>query len=72
MGARREAGENPKLSLDSFVRQITKQVAGLQSSRGCRSVEFQLDSAGGQVTLKAKPVDAEPAASGAGSKEKRS
>ena len=34
MDARREAGENPKLSLDSFVRQISKQVSGQQSSRG--------------------------------------
>lgn len=59
MEARRQkTGVVPKLTLDSFARQINQQAEALRSSTGCESVEFRLTAADSQVTIKARPASA--------------
>jgi hypothetical protein len=57
--ARRELdGAPPRLSLSSFINQLSKQVNSLRSSSGCRTVEFRIIK-GSSVSIKARPANEE-------------
>ena len=57
--ARRQiSGTAPRLTLDSFARQIGRQADALRASSGCDAVEFRLTAADSQVTIKARPASA--------------
>ncbi len=58
LAARRAEGETPKVSKDSFLRQIAKQAAGLRESHGVSEVEFRLEQKDGHTTLSARPLAA--------------
>ena len=59
-------GVAPKLSIESFVRQISRQVESLKASTGCSTVEFRLTNLESQVTIKARPAAGSGPSSGPG------
>jgi hypothetical protein len=54
--ARRQAGENAVVRFESFEKLIAKQAGRMRTDKGARAVDFRLETRGGKVSLKAKPV----------------
>ena len=50
------AGRQAKTDFDSFQKYLRKQVVELTRRTGCDQVRFRVSQAGGQPTLKAKPL----------------
>ena len=50
------AADGPKFDLDSFEKDLARQVASLREKTGCDQVQFRLAEEDGKVKLKARPV----------------
>lgn len=58
--ARRDRdGSAPRLSLNSFIDQMSRQIESLKDSSGCSAVEFRVTKGAPQVTIKARPTTEE-------------
>jgi len=53
-------GAPPRVTMDSFVNQISRQVDSLKASFGCHTVEFRITLGPSHVSIKARPADGQP------------
>lgn len=54
--ARKQAGEPANVKFDSFQKLIAQQASRILQDQGASAVAFRLETKGGKVSLKAKPV----------------
>jgi len=56
MEARRATGQEAAVQFESFEKLIAKQASRILAEKSATAVDFRLDTRGGKVSLKAKPV----------------
>jgi alkanesulfonate monooxygenase SsuD/methylene tetrahydromethanopterin reductase-like flavin-dependent oxidoreductase (luciferase family) len=54
--ARQQSGETAAVKFESFHKLIAQQTGRILSEKGAKAVDFRLETQGGKVSLKAKPV----------------
>jgi hypothetical protein len=54
--ARQKSGETAAVKFESFHKLIAQQTGRILSEKGAKAVDFRLETQGGKVSLKAKPV----------------
>jgi hypothetical protein len=54
--ARKQAGENAAVRFESFEKLIAQQAGRILTQQGAQAVDFRLETSGGKVSLKARPV----------------
>jgi hypothetical protein len=54
--ARQQVGENANVKFESFQKLIAQQAERILTEKGATAVDFRLETKGGKVSLKARPV----------------
>jgi hypothetical protein len=54
--ARQQVGESANVKFESFQKLIAQQAERILTEKGATAVDFRLETKGGKVSLKARPV----------------